>query len=74
MVFVEATEPAKVGAFSYGGGATVKGDGTFEFNNVPPGDYRLTCHPNPSRGQPNPPPQFITVKAGAPATVKFVYE
>ncbi len=74
MVFVESTQPAKVGSFSYGGGATVKGDGTFEFNNVPPGDYRLTCHTNPSRGQQGPPAQIITVKPGAPATVKFVYE
>jgi hypothetical protein len=72
MVFVEAADGPKTG--SWGGGATVKADGTFEFNNVPPGDYRLTCRTNPSRGEQGPPAQIITVKPGAPVIVKFVYE
>jgi hypothetical protein len=77
MVFLDATELPKEATHIYRGGAgavTVKADGTFEFNNVPPGDYRLTCGTNPSRGHPNPPPQIITVKPGAPVIVKLVYE
>lgn len=72
MVILEAADGPKTG--SGGGGVTVKSDGTFEFNDVPPGDYRLSCHTNPSRGHPYPPAQIITVKAGPPVTVTLVYE
>jgi len=72
IVSLEPKDGSKIG--SYGGGATVKGDGTVEFNNVPPGDYRLNCRPNPSHGQQSAPEQIVTVKPGAPVTVKFVYE
>lgn len=46
IVEVEDKGGARVGA--WGGSATVKDDGTFEFSNVTPGEYRVTSHPNPS--------------------------
>jgi hypothetical protein len=74
LVSLEPKEyPHKIG--SYGGGGTVKNDGTLEFNDVPPGEYRLTCRPNPSNDSKQiPAEQIITVKPGAPVAVKFVYE
>jgi 5-hydroxyisourate hydrolase-like protein (transthyretin family) len=74
-VLVEA-EPKgghKVG--SWGGSAKVKTDGTFDFENVPPGEYRLTSHPNPfSSDRQYAPSQVITVTPGVRATAKIVYE
>jgi len=60
---------------SWDGGATVKADGTCEFKTVPAGEYRLTCRPNPSHsGSVNVRDQFLSVVAGQPVSVHFVYE
>jgi protocatechuate 3,4-dioxygenase beta subunit len=72
-VDVESKGGSKVG--SWGGGATVKDDGTFNFNNVPPGEYRITSRPNPSSyNRQYAPEQIITVTPGARASAKVVYE
>lgn len=72
-VSVEPVEGSKVG--SWGGGGTVKDDGTIEFKNMPPGQYRITSRPNPydSRRKYTP-EQIITVKPGDPVVVKMIYE
>lgn len=72
-VSVEPVEGSKVG--SWGGGGLVKDDGTIEFKNMPPGQYRLTSHPNPCDPRRKyTPEQIVTVKPGDPVAVKMVYE
>ncbi len=73
LVEVEPKGGSKVG--SWGGSAKVKEDGTFEFNNVPPGEYRITSRPNPSNSNRQyTPEQVVTVAPGAPTQVKVIYE
>lgn len=73
LVDIEAKEGAKVG--SWGGGATVKDDGTYEFADVPPGEYRVTSRPNPSTSNKQySPEQIITVTGGRTENVKIIYE
>jgi 5-hydroxyisourate hydrolase-like protein (transthyretin family) len=73
LINIEPKGGSKAG--SWGGGATVKDDGTFEFNNVPPGEYRISSRPNPSSSNRQyAPEQIIDLKAGARAEVKVVYE
>jgi hypothetical protein len=73
LVEVEPKGGSKVG--SWGGSAKVKDDGTFEFNNVPPGEYLVTSHPNPSNSNRQyAPEQIIKVSPGGPTQVKVVYE
>lgn len=73
IVEVEPKEGNTVGA--WGGSATVKDDGTFEFKNVPPGEYRINSRPNPANtSRVYAPEQVITVKAGEPVQVKVIYE
>lgn len=73
MVHLEPKEGATIG--SWGGDAMVKEDGTFEFVKVPPGEYRLTSHPNPhSSARQYARDQIVTVKPGPPVEVKVVYE
>jgi hypothetical protein len=73
IVEVEPKEGSKIG--SWGGSATVKDDGTYEFENVPPGEYRISSHPNPFSGRKKyAPEQIVTVKPGEPVSVKIVYE
>jgi 5-hydroxyisourate hydrolase-like protein (transthyretin family) len=73
LVEVEPKGGSKVG--SWGGSAKVKDDGAFEFNNVPPGEYRITSRPNPSNStRQYAPEQIIDLKAGSRAEVKVVYE
>ena len=73
IVEVVPKEGSKVG--SWGGSATVKDDGTYEFENVSPGEYRISSHPNPSSGRRKyAPEQIVTVKPGEPVSVKIVYE
>jgi hypothetical protein len=73
MVSVEPKEGSRIG--SWGGVATVRDDGTIEFTNVPPGEYRITSRPNPSStARQYAPEQIVTVKPGPPVQVKVVYE
>jgi carboxypeptidase family protein len=73
MVHFEPKEGSTIG--SWGGDATVKDDGTFEFTKVPPGEYRISSHPNPSSTQRKyAPDQIVTVKPGEPISVKIIYE
>ena len=73
LVEVEPKGGSKVG--SWGGSAKVKEDGTFEFNNVPPGEYRITSRPNPSNSNRQyVPEQIVTVAPGDPTQVKVIYE
>ena len=73
LVQVEPRGGSKVG--SWGGSAKVKDDGTFEFNNVPPGDYRITSRPNPSNSNRQyAPEQMVTVTPGGHINVTVVYE
>ena len=73
MLNVEPKEGSKIG--SWGGGATVKDDGTYEFTNVPPGDYRINCRPNPANSNKTyTPEQIVTVKPGEPVKVTMVFE
>jgi hypothetical protein len=73
LINVEPREGSKRG--SWGGGATVKDDGTYQFENVPPGDYRINCHPNPSNSNRKyTPERIIAVKPGEPTPVKMVFE
>lgn len=72
-VSVEPVEGSKVG--SWGGGGTVKDDGTIEFKNMPPGQYRLNSRPNPANSNRKyTPEQIITVKPDDPVVVKMIYE
>jgi hypothetical protein len=73
LVDVEPKEGSQVG--SWGGGATVKDDGTCQFTDVPPGEYRVTSRPNPSTtSKQYTPEQIITVRAGRTESVKVIYE
>jgi Carboxypeptidase regulatory-like domain len=73
LVDVEPKGGSKVG--SWGGSATVKADGTFEFSNVPPGEYRITSRPNPSTSNRQyAPEQVVTVAPGDQTNVKVIYE
>ena len=73
LVEVEPKGGSKIG--SWGGSATVKDDGTFEFNNVPPGEYRITSRPNPSNSNRQyASVQMVTVTPGGRISSKLVYE
>jgi hypothetical protein len=73
MVHIEPKEGSQIG--SWGGSATVKDDGTYEFTNVPPGDYRINCRPNPANTKRKyTPEQIVTVKPGEPVKVTMVFE
>lgn len=73
LVEVEPKGGSKVG--SWGGSAKVKDDGTFEFSNVPPGEYRITSRPNPSNSNRQyAPEQVVTVAPGERTNVKVIYE
>ena len=73
MVHIEPKAGSTIG--SWGGGATVKTDGSCEFSAVPAGEYRLTCRPNPSHAnQPFAPDQQILVTPGQVTRVQFTYE
>ena len=73
QVNVEPKEGSKVG--SWGGGATVKDDGTYQFTDVPPGEYRVTSRPNPSLSNKQySSEQIVTVRAGRTESVKVIYE
>jgi 5-hydroxyisourate hydrolase-like protein (transthyretin family) len=73
LVEVEPKGGSKIG--SWGGSATVKDDGTFEFNNVPPGEYRITSRPNPSNSNRQyAPEQMVTVTPGGRINARLVYE
>jgi hypothetical protein len=57
------------------GSATVKEDGTYDFTNVPPGEYRITSRPNPAHSSRQyAREQAITVVPGAAVSVKLIYE
>ncbi|HEY0456070.1 MAG TPA: carboxypeptidase-like regulatory domain-containing protein, partial [Verrucomicrobiae bacterium] len=67
MVNVEPKEGSKIG--SWGGSATIHPDGTYEFTDVPPGEYRLNVRPNPySEKQPSP-EKLITLAPGVSTNV-----
>jgi 5-hydroxyisourate hydrolase-like protein (transthyretin family) len=73
LVEVEPKGGAKIG--SWGGSARVKDDGSLEFKDVPPGEYRVTSRPNPSNSDRQyTPEQIVTVTPGGRANVKVVYE
>jgi len=73
LVEVEPKGGSKIGLWS--GSAKVKDDGTFEFNHVPPGEYRIRSHPNPYNSDRQYAPEHtVTVAPGAPAEVKVIYE
>lgn len=73
LVEVEPKGGSKIGLWS--GSAKVKDDGTFEFNHVPPGQYRVRSHPNPyNSNRQYAPEHTVTVAPGAPAEVKVIYE
>jgi hypothetical protein len=70
---IEPKGGTKVG--SWGGSARVKDDGTFGFDSIPPGEYRVTSRPNPSNStRQYAPEQIITVTPGERTQVKVVYE
>jgi hypothetical protein len=53
----------------------VKADGTFEFSNVPPGEYRITSRPNPSTSNRQyASEQVVTVAPGDQTNVNVIYE
>jgi len=73
LVEVEPKGGSRVG--SRVGSAKVKDDGTFEFDKVPPGEYRIKSRPNPSNSNRQyAPEQIVTVAPGAPTKVKVIYE
>ncbi|HEX8915965.1 MAG TPA: carboxypeptidase-like regulatory domain-containing protein, partial [Humisphaera sp.] len=58
---------------SYGGSATLGPDGTFRFENVPPGRYTVTARPNPGRTLEgiDPNAKTVDVVAGRTAAVEI---
>ncbi len=72
LVEVEPRGGSKAG--SWGGSARVNDNGTFEFNHVPPGEYRVKSHPNPSNSNRSQPTfrarHFKTRSAVSVATVR----
>jgi len=73
LINVEPRTGFKNGAWM--GGGVPKADGSFEFTDVPPGEYRIICRPNPSfTNIPFAPEHIIAVKAGERATVKIIHE
>ena len=72
-VNVEPKEGSRVG--TWGGGARVSDDGTVEFKDVPPGEYRVASRPNPgSSTRRYAPEQIVKVEPGVTVEVKLVYE
>jgi hypothetical protein len=68
-VSVEPQGGIKVG--SWGGATKVKPDGTFEFDNVPPGTYIISTRPLIPGQPPDPNAKTIEVKAGQTVTVEL---
>jgi hypothetical protein len=58
---------------SWGGGCEVKADGSFTFENVPPGRYMVTVHPNagPAVNGKDPNERSVEVKPGATTEVEI---
>ena len=72
MVSVEPKDGLKVG--TWGGNATVRKDGTYEFTGVPAGEYRLKTQPNPANSSKvHAPEQMVNLEPGQSAVVTFVY-
>jgi hypothetical protein len=72
LIEAEPKGGAKVG--TWGGSAQVKEDGRYEFRDVPPGEYRLWAHPNPSSSDRQyAPEQLVRVEPGGQAEVRFVF-
>jgi 5-hydroxyisourate hydrolase-like protein (transthyretin family) len=72
LVNVEPKEGTRLGSWS--GSAQVKPDGSFEFTEVPPGEYRVTSTPNPATsGKEYAPVQLITLAPGTNASVTIAY-
>ena len=72
MVEIEPTGGARVG--SWGGSAEVKPDGTYDFSEVPSGEYRVTSRPNPgTTNKRYAPEQQIKMDPGATVSVRLVY-
>jgi hypothetical protein len=72
MVEVEPKGGARVG--TWGGSAQVKDDGTFEFTEVWPGEYRVSSRPNPgSGGVSSAPDPCVRLEPGGQVEIKLVY-
>ena len=73
MVNIEPKGGSQVG--SWGGGSTVKENGTVEFTEVPAGEYRITSQPNPANSTKQyAPEQIIKLEPGKRVEVKIAYE
>jgi hypothetical protein len=68
-VSVEPPGGPKIG--TWGGSMRVKADGTFQFDNVPPGTYIISTGPLISGQPPDPNAKTIEVKAGQTVTVEL---
>ena len=67
---IEPKDGLKVGAWS--GSGQCKEDGSFEFQDVPPGDYVVITMPNPMSEREASEPQHVTVKAGGMVRLEIV--
>ena len=71
LVRVEPKDGLKVG--SWGGNGKLKDDGTYEFMNVPPGEYVVTARPNPARTSVEyTTPQVVEVEPAVRTAVKLI--
>lgn len=57
---------------SWGGSGTIDGDGKREWNNIPPGRYVATGHPNPGRESDRTEPVTVELKGGERTEVTVV--
>ena len=73
MVEIEPKVGNKVG--SWGGSAMIDATASYTFNQAPPGEYRITSHPNPSSESKKYAPTYqVTLEPGGQASVVIVYE
>lgn len=70
--FIVAIEPESGSAVGkWGGSGKIDTDNQISFDNVPPGRYVLTGHPNPCKGDRGTKPVTIDLKGGQTAEIKL---
>lgn len=72
IVNVEPVGGNKVG--TWGGSATLDGNNSYHFKNVPPGSYNLVVRPNPGSSKSTTEPVKVELKGGDSKTVEVTYK
>jgi hypothetical protein len=72
IISIEPEGGSRVG--TWGGSANVQENGTFTFQGVPPGRYRISGHPNPQSGKYQADEKWVDVASAKTVEVQIVHK